>query len=282
MSYEITYNGVTIGDVNLDIVGFDGVSGVPIRIYEQELTGLDGSKIYNRLRGPRTIRISGVIEYNDLSTYYSQRSVVLDAFDIDATDETLAITRSDGVQRSIEAKVVRMPDFVEVVGEYAYTEYTVELRAEAPNTFTDGSVITETVTLADIVGYDTGYDTGYGSTSTGGNEVTITNAGDVASRLKQVIFYANSDTLQNPRLTNLTTGEFFEINTTITIDNYVRILFDQEGIYIFLNDATNYYQYFLGNYFFLNKGANTLAFTAQVFSSVAECEIQFENKYKTI
>lgn len=275
--YTLVYNGYTLQDDqdHLVISKLDGLGLPPIRTSEQNLTGADGGNVWERRYGMRTIVIEGDIFSDDLSDYYTRRDALVLAFSIHNSTE-LAITRSDGVTKTIAAKVVYGPDLIESVGNRGEARFRIELRCDNPF-FQDENTTIVTVALA------TGGGTPVASPlpspvgiGTGGT-VTIDNTGDTPINPKFTI----SGNASIPNVGNTSTGKSFTINRSITIGNIEEIFKNQGGFfcnYNGLNDIPN----FQGNYITLEAGSNTITFNASSYDSSALLTIEYTNQYLTL
>lgn len=273
--YSFQYNGYTLqNDSNTSINKVEGLSRIPMRISEDPLTGGHGGNIWERRYDMRPITIGGYIYADDFTTYYQKRNLLLLAFQISSLSNTLIITRPDGVQRSITAKVIDIPLYNETEGEFCSCQFEIVLKCENPywlsastisyycgTTATGGFPISATIPMP------------LGSLS--GNSIQIINNGDVAG--KAVFKIANS--VINPTVTNMTTGQFMKVTYTLVDGEYIMIYRDQTGQYVTKNTGASLYSYFTGSIFDIAVGTNIIVFSASAYSATAVLQIDFTEKY---
>jgi hypothetical protein len=280
-SYSITFNGYTIDDTHeyLDINRISGLAGTDSRISQDNLTGLDGGVYYNGLQSPRIITIKCSIMAVDFETYFDSQGELARAFRTLPETQELVITMPNGVTRSIQAFVSGTPQPSYGEGYTTTSECTIEFVCPNPN-FTDSESIVETIYLADVQGFDIPFDITFDIAGGTGDTVTIENEGDV-DVYPTIRFNGGGSTLINPTLTNQTTGQSLQINTTISNSNYVEIAFGRAGITVLYNGTTNYLQYLVGDLFQLIQGSNTLRFSASSYNASSNCQITHTNSYIT-
>lgn len=274
--YIIQFNGFTLqNDTNYSINKLDGISRVPTRVSEDDLTGFDGGNIWARKRGMRTITIGGEIVSDDISDYYDKRDALTDAFSIDAAVEVLTITKSDGTSRSVNAKVIETPQFDETEGEKGMCVYEIVLKCEDP-LFYESIAVTGTLAPSTPGGTPVPTPVPFpvgGAPST----LTIVNDGDVEG-------YARFDIqgqIQNPIVTNQSTSESFQITTNILSGETVNVFRDSTGLNV-LNGTTNYMSYLDGDLFPLRVGTNTIAFNGSSYDGSALLTVTFYKRYQKL
>lgn len=279
--FALTYNGLTI-DQNQDtfsIFRMWGIDGLDVRISEANLTNFDGGVVYKRLYGMRTIGLEGMIQTETASEYFAAKATLVNTFSIKATDLTLSITRWDGEVRTIQAKVVQTPMIVEEPGEVTICRWRVELRCDDPSFYDSTTTTTYTINLSEPGGIPipTMIPLMLGGGSN--NTATIINNGQVDGYPEIII---TGDVI-NPTITNVSTGEFIQIATTIPIGSFVRIKRQGSGVSVMLNDATNYYLYlntnFSGDLFQIVVGTNLLRYTSSTYSANSQCQVIFTDSY---
>lgn len=273
--FSVTYNGTTISTAQsiFTINRMEGVDGLPIRISEDNLTSLDGGNIWARLYGMRTIAFEGTILTTNNTDYFTAKSTLVNMFSRFA-NSTLSITRWDGVVKTIQAKVVLQPMIVEIMGETNFCNWRVELKCEDPF-FSGQNSTSYTLTLATGGGIPIPTPVPLPIQAGVGDTVVVANGGDSEAYGEFVI----TGPVVNPTLTNITTGKFFQINTTILEGQYVRVKFNQDGLYVKLNDSTTYYQYFLGTFWKFAVGNNTIRYSASSYNTTTNTVITFTNKF---
>lgn len=278
MSAPITYNGLTLSPENgYNVRMADGYNGLPVRISEANLTARPGGNVYARQHGMRTITIEGRVWGSTIDEFFDRKNALLDAFNA-YTESELVTTLWNGETRSIEAKTVEEPMIIYMGGEVTYAPFRVVLRCSNPY-WKEAEAITAILTLPTIIGFDFPFDFPFDIESdTSTSEVIINNVGDVTAYPKFVI---TGDTdLQNPTITNLTTGKFVQIATTVDAGQTVTIEFTGSGESITRENGANYYQYKIGEVFPLELGNNVLQFTATSYVPNASVYVEFYPRYQ--
>ena len=271
--YTLKYNGFTLSNNgNYTIDTLTGISRVDVRRSEDFLTGGDGGNIWERKLAMRIINAGGGVYNNDISSYYTNRTNLMQAFVITNTNNLLTITRSDGVVRAIQAKVVEVPDITETAGEYAQGIYNLTLKCENPY-FQDANNQTFVITPGNGGGTPVPMPVYSPIGQIGGTQV-INNVGDTNST---AIFTIKGQIL-NPSVTNNTTGQGFTINANLASTDTVTVYQNTNGFFVLLNGNQNYYQYFTGTFFNIIPGSNTISFTGSSFNG-ATLTIQYVNYY---
>lgn len=275
--YQFTYNGLTLqNDANTSINKLEGISRIPLRISEDPLTGGHGGNIWERRFDMRPITIGGFVYADDFATYYIKRNALLTAFSITPTSNNLIVTRPDGVQKSILAKVIDIPVFNESEGEFSSCQFEIVLKGEDP--FWQSTITTvQTCGLALYGGAPIAITIPMPLSTLTGNTITIVNNGDVAGKV--VFKIANS--VVNPTVTNTTTGKSFSIQTTLVDGETITVYKDNTGQYVEKSDDGSLYSSFVGTIFDIVPGTNVIAFTAQTYTATATLEIDFTEKYIT-
>jgi hypothetical protein len=284
MSYSITYNGLTITEAseNYIIHRVDGLDGLDIRTSQGNLLGRDGGNIWEQKYSMRTIGLEVNVIANTVAEYYAAKRALVAAFS-KQDDYKLFTLNLDGNVRYILAKIITMPMIVERDNEPSWCDVRIELKSADPFIYNENPTSLSpdiTLYLAEIEGFDIPFDIPFDIEGGTGNLGIINNAGDIVSYADIKIYGGNP--VLNPNVTNLTTGEGFTINTSITAGNYVHIFYDTEGFKVLLNDVANYYQYFIGEHPTVALGDNTFSFTASAYESTAKAEISFFDKLLSI
>ena len=271
--YSLKYGTFTFDD-HYNIEGLD-LTGLPIRTSSQLITGRDGSIIWKQLYDSRTLTISGSIIADTALEYESAWRSLVNAFAIgDESSKALEVTLSSGEIRYIDCKTISLPSINESVGNVYTGSFLVVLQAESPYYRDDFS--TETLTIASASGFPvaTTVPTPLGGIST--NTVNINITGEYGSYPTYMI----NPSVTNPRITNQTTGESFQIEMEVNgATGPVPVSFDQSGIHV--GDNNEYNQYFVGTYFRLVNGNNNIVFTG-ADASGATLELTYSNEYISV
>lgn len=274
--YILSYNGFTLqNDTNHTIDQLDGIARVDVRRSEDFLTGGDGGNIWARKYAMRIISIGGVVYAPDWTTYYSKRAEMQNVFNITNTNNIFTITKSDGTQKTIQAKVVDVPDFKEVAGEVITAYYQITMKCENPF-FSGVSLVSAstTPTLGGGTPVPMPVPTPVGNLP---NYASVTNGGDMSVNPTITI----KGPVVGPVITNQTTGVSFQLNVSILAGETVTMYYDQTGFYC-LNGSINYYQYFTGNYPSVAVGSNLYSFSGTGTDSSSLSTISFYEPFVSI
>lgn len=276
MSYALNYNGYTLqNDANTNITSLEGIGLPPIRTSEANRTGADGGNVWASKYAMRTISIEAQVYADDLTDYYDVRRDIAKAFAI--TDTTpLLLTRSDGIQRALNAFVVYGPDFTEEPGERGDAKFRIELRCDDP-LFRDVVSVDYTTTLAQGGGTPIPSPIASPLASRSSGVLNIINSGDVEAYATFVI----TGPCTNPTVTNLTTSEFFQLAMTLGSGETVTVSKTNQGEFV-LKGTTNVRQYFVGDIFPIILGSNAIKYTSSSFNTTTTLTATFFNRYLSI
>lgn len=254
------------------------LTDLPIRTSSQVITGRDGRIIWKRLYDGRTITIGGVLIGDTASDYQTAWRNLINAFAIgNGTSKVLEITLTNGDVRYIDCKTISLPIVDEEEGKLNEGNFQVVVSAENP--YYRGAYTSLTLYAASASGFPvaTVIPTPLGGIST--NTATINISGDYGSYPSYII----NQTVTNPRITNQTTGETFQIEMTVDVSTGpVAISFDERGKHIgTVSNPDMYNQYFNGTYFRLQSGNNNIVFTGADVSG-ASLELTYANQYISV
>lgn len=280
MEYEfkIQYNGLEMVFENGFIIqSLEGLDNPDMRISRDELTGLDGGNIWARLYGMRGIAIMGSVFGQTVDEFFANKKALIQAFNKNS-DDWFVVTLWNGQSRRIRAKSITLPEMPIREAEIDHTRFRVEVLCEDPY-WRDNAEVEYTVGLSQAEGLAIPFEIpaimGQGDNS---NTITINNEGD-----ESVYPYIKiTGTVVNPVVTNITTGEEFEIETTIASGEFVELFVDQTGKVVLLNSTTKYWQYLSGNFIKIAAGTNQLVFNAQSYNAEAELLVRYSNRYESI
>jgi len=290
MSFQIVYNGLTIDNKQgIIIESMSGLSSAEIRTSEDYLTGIDGGAIWEQYYGMRNITITGSVVADTIEDYFTRKSELSNAFCKKDTDIDLFVTTWNGTTKRIPARIITMPDITEYSGEVTMCRWLVSLRCPSPF-FTDQAASTGTIELSDIGGYPVGqWDTEEDEfVATSGMPVAspipyspdtldINNTGDVATNP----VYEISGPVTNPSIRNVTTNMAFTINTTVGATEKITVQLLNNVLDVRKN-GVNMISHFTGNFPVLEKGVNTLRFTASTFQAGAKVDVSYFKNYLSL
>lgn len=111
------------------------------------------------------------------------------------------------------------------------------------------------------------------------SNVVLFNRGDVETGL-EVIFIAKRGSVTNPKIINLTTGEFVEVIAEMEQGDEIKVNTNTGKKNIFLNGESIYKQKNkLSTFFQLHPGDNTVTYTAEVNETNLDVRIFYTPKY---
>lgn len=273
---RIQYNGITIEDTtSFRVTEMSGHDTPPVRTSSDILTAQDGGNVWEQKYNMRTISIIGTIFGTSVSDYFTKRREITNAFSINDTN-LLTIRLWDSTERVITAYVQEPIDIVDKTGESDHAPYRVQLLCPNPF-FTDTTTNTYNLTFPTGGGFPVPsvVPTPVGGTS--GNNVIITNSGDVSAYPVITI----SNTCQNPTITNRTTGEYITFTTTLVDGESISAYHTSQGLFYTKSDGTNLMSVKTGTLPLIQVGVNDMYFTATSGSTTTTAQISYVNNYLT-
>lgn len=272
----ITYNGLTLGDdTNFYISALD-IGDLPIRQADQLASGRDGGFIFNQNYGMRTISFNVNIFSGTDAQLFEDISSVRVAFARTNTAKELTINYWDGTTKKIDVFPSILPNPTHLPGNTDKSSFSVFLTAPFPF-FKGSSTETATLELNESEGFDYPMDYPFDyEAGASTNTYIFNNDGDVPALVK-VTF---NGPVISPTLTNTSTGNSVQIDTTLSGGTSVVLEYTSTGRSIRDQNGVSYEQYFNGEtaFFFIPIGSNTFVFSASTFDSQASCDLVF-NKY---
>ena len=285
MNYSLTYNGLTITDAseNYIVHKLDGLDGLDIRTSQGPLLGRDGGNIWEQRYDMRTIGIEIYVIADNVTDYYIAKKALVTAFARQEAYELLTLNFDGTNTRYVLAKPILMPMVVEDEDEAEWCDARVELKSADSFLYSQdptGSGTSLNLYLAEIQGFDIPFDIPFDIEGGTGNMGVLANNGDVTDYPDIKIYGGNP--VINPHVSNLTNGQGFTINTSVALGDYVHLYYDTEGFHVLLNDTTNYYQYFIGDFPIVELGNNSFSYTASVYDATTNVVIKFFDKLLSI
>ena len=276
---EITYNGITLGGTSQYYINrLPGFYGADIRTSKDSLIDQDGSKIWNQKYGARSLAIEGDVMGDTVTEYLTNLRALVNAFSI--TDEAMPLVISTWedtpTQKIIYARVITMPQPIEIAGESNVATFRIELEAESPF-FLSTSDKNGSTSIAVTSGIPLSVPMGIPIGATTSGQITINNEGDIAAYPEFTI----EDDLINPTISNLTTGEYFQIQDTLTFGDVVRVYIDSDGLHV-LKNGTKIFDKFNGDIFTLIPGINVIKFSATGSSVSGLLTVDFTDHYLSL
>jgi len=276
-TFAIEFNGLTINETsgyNINLA--DGIDDLPIRTSQFNLTGDHGGVVDAQKYGMRVLGLRGTIYGTTVSDYFEKKADLLRAFCVDPDDRTLTVTNWNGTSRSTEAYVLQQPRIVLKTGEVTFADFSLVLICPEPFWASD-SATTYTINLSESGGTPVSSPVPSPVGSGTSDRATVINSGDIDSFASFTI----SGACTNPTVSNLTTGESFQLTGTYLAGDVVTIDKPQAGLSV-LKNGSNIMSSFTGTFFKMAVGNNIIRFTSSVYNSATELEIVFYDKYLTI
>lgn len=283
MAFNINFNNTDYTEAEgYNFFFGGGWHGVEARPSTQNLPGQDGGVVNSVYRGMRQIVLNARFTgYSSEDQYWAMAATLVSEFIADGTSKVLKITRwGTEVTKQINCYVVQEPLINERPGENTFADFQVVLMAEDPN-WQGSTLNSTTINLAESTGYDIPHDFPYDiGTATGTDVATLTNNGNTISYPSFTITAKAS--LTNPTVTNQTTGESFQINTTLLTDQVVTVQRVNSETVVLLNGVTNYFSNLIGDIFSLQVGNNSVRFTASTFDANSNVNITYRDSFVSI
>jgi hypothetical protein len=208
----VMLNGYSInntGDVAFLDVQIDGLDLPPIRTSSGNYAGRDGGYVGAQFYGARSIGLQGNIFSPDVATLESARKALQAA--LATQDVIMQVLTNAGHSYVLYCKLI---DFeMPLTRDLFKSPFQIELQAPDPTIYDDtgGGALTATVSKLVSGGYT--YPVIYPVIySGGGSPTTITNSGATDVFPKVTL----SNVMNNPVLTNITTGATFALTGLIT------------------------------------------------------------------
>ena len=278
-------NSLQIHD-NTTNIGFwlrpniQGLEMPEIRLPSFERPNVDGAFVPNQLYGGRAITLEGKVVASDVATYRTRRRSLENVARIYRpgdilTPITLKFTTMDDLELQVEVytKKLKFPDTLMTASDFVLDLYAPNLRILSQELHTQQVNIFEGGGMAIPMAIPT--DMGVG----GSVETQITNAGGISA----FPFWVINGTIDDPTISNQTTGESFSLNYTLTTTSE-RIEVDVENrtvLYFATPGATglNIRQYFSGDWFELTPGNNTIKLVVADTSDTGNAVVTWRDAY---
>ena len=273
-NYQIEYNGITTNqaDSKIIVTAIRGLHNIEIRSASEYQTNTDGGFMYNQKYGFRIIEIDYGVVGDDVDDLYDQMELVASAFS-KSLDTNLAITIETRT-RTIDAYVIEMAPFEIEQGVIA--SGTVQLLCTNPF-FRDTDSTVLNLTLQSPGGFDIPFDIPFDFVGGGGNPSgTITSNTDNGVDIVYELV-AGANALVNPTI--VVNGNTFGLNTTIPVGVTVTITDTLSSRTISASNGANYFQYLYGNRPTIVQGANPVSWNASTYSSTAQLNITYSQRY---
>jgi len=279
---------ITLGPAPYFVEKTEGIETPEWENLETKAPLQDGTTDIGGNFAPRDITIEGALSAvpNDIVGITTSRRLMIQALNPKDGVGTLDYTNDAGVWR-INAKPVGSPVFAPREAGEPYQRFMVTFRAADPH-WMDVTATSETLTgegsgLA-IPAAGIGIPVGGLAVETiatiNGKSIIVENAGDVECPIL-IRFYGETI---NPKITNVTTGEYIRIVKTIAVGDYVEVntAFGSKTVIISesgsITNATMYLD-LLSTFFQLAPGNNEIKFTDEGAAVGSSAVITYRNRY---
>lgn len=257
-----------------------GLEMPSIRLPTIERPNIDGSIVPNQLYSGRAISLEGKIVGDTIAVYRARREAFINVAKINRPDDVLMPvffkfkTMIDlELQIEVYVRKPNVPDKLLMSADYTldlyapdYRIYSQELHQARLNIFEGGGMSIPMPIPMDM--------------SVGGSiQTQLNNAGNISSKPAIVIY----GTIDDPTVSNQTTGKSFSLNYTLTsVDERIEIdVVNRTVLYFSSPTATglNIRQYFSGDWFELEPGNNTIKLVVADISDLGYAQISWRDAY---
>lgn len=253
----------------------DGLFSNDLRHSAQNLTGADGGVVWATHESMKKIDIVGIVYGVTQEDLYSAIKELTYAFGESNEEKTMTITLPNADSRSILAKVWQKPEIVLSASSARTANFRLVLICENPY-FISNSQLSETVTLATGGGgaIPTSVPMAIGGDT--GGFVLINNQG-----LLIYPTFAITGEIENATIENRTTGQQFQITTTILPGDVYTVTQSTTGLSVTDSSNVNQMINFSGNMIQLVNGENDIRFSASSADGNASLTITYYELFAT-
>lgn len=278
---KIYINGLQIHSNTQDL-GFvvntmKGLDYPDVREGPYDKPGEHGVVVPNEFYGGRPILVNGRVSGTTVNQHYTNRRLLSNALSISlnslniASPILLQFTTMDNLNLQCYCRRSRKPEFTEK--SLNHSTFLIELLAEDPNLY-DQSIQTSSVSTPSGGGaiYPVIYPVTYAA-QTGGT-IVINQSGN--SYMFPVITL--NGPLTSPIITNLTTGDVFQVNYSLLSGDTMVIDMANKTMLLNGNNAMQYFN--LNNtWVSLLAGNNTIKLATSLSADKGNAVISFQNSY---
>lgn len=282
MTTNFTFNGLTLGTgTNFTINNFDP-GDIDLRQSGQNASFRDGYFIFKQNYGVRILSMTIIVQGDTSEEFLNNVTELQTAFSRSDTALDFEYTLWDGRTRAGKAHILNFP---QVPFQGGFTTYArgidIALQAVFPYTFLtggDSDEIVQVLQLEEPGGFDIPYDLPFDFASGGtGDSYTFDNDGQAEAILK----VAFKGSVINPTLTNTSTGEVIQIETTLSDTDTVTVELKSDGLFVTDQKGVNFQEFYVGSTdsLFIPTGSNTFKFSANTFDTDARCTLTLNKRY---
>ncbi len=267
----MTVQSLAMGNgTNYTIIGASGFESPPVEVAWHPFAGRHGATVHRSLYRARRSRIEFVMRAATAAAYATLRENFIKAWDLPRNGNTLVyFTTADGKQLQMTANLADVIDGGFQPGRMTSGGMRIELIVGDPSiysqTLNEQTLAPPTpggVTIPTVVPF---------ALSLTGGSVNISNGGNGPSYPALRI----TGPATTPTVRNSTLGIQFQITTNIASGHYVNV--DPLEQTVLYDGATNYLQYFSGDFWWLKPGTNQINFNTDDLT--AALRIQWRNAY---
>lgn len=274
--YKIEYNGITISNnpdryADYILTSLTGLGVPPIRTSSRDNTGADGGRIWEQRYGMRVIGLRVETFSTSFEDYFLKRSALSDAFTINSSN-LLTITRPDGQQFEINARVIFGADHLETAGEFANSISNIQLQCDNPFFRDPTGISSQPIGLSQGGGTPVPMPVASPIGRSDGGLVVVNNPGNFDASPT----YTITGDVVNPSVQNSSNGTSFTVNRTLVLGDTLTIQDNQDGLQVLLN-GNDVSGSFVGAFPVVHPGDNVYSFNAATFSPTARLVISFKS-----
>lgn len=260
-----------------------GLETPEIRLPTFQRPNVDGAVVPNQLYGGRLISMTGLISGNTVALYRARRRLLLDAIRIKRNDAgtvlplVLKFTTDDDIDMQVEvyAKNITMPDRFMTA-----THYKLDLFA--PTLYLLGQELkTHNIFIFQGGGFAIPFEIPLDMSTGAATTTTLVNGGTVDSYPIYTIYGPADD----PVFTNLTNGQQFSLNYTLSSGEYIVIDTVARTVAFYADSVTppvNIKSSFTGDFMTLSPGSNELKFTNANFTDTGYISVVYRDSFSGV
>jgi len=257
----------------------EGLEAATVRTSSFNRSGMDGIYISNQFLGERRISLRGSIIAESNSDLITQRQLLVSTLAPSKTNSTLDnkvlyLTTLDDQEYQLNIQVLQIKCPIQNV---TTASFLIDILS-ADNSISGETLHTETIQTKSGGGYKVPYIVPYTLEAGSGGAVIIDQGGD-ANSYPIIKLYGP---LTNPRISNMTTGEWISLTLTIQDGSYVEI--DMLNRTIIQGGLTNQ----IGTksedsrFWYLSPGDNKIELNTSVNDELGYAQVIFREKYNGI
>lgn len=274
MINTLKIGNLTIGTLSSGFLlgTLNGFGSPAVKVDVKERGNFHGANLGEHLYGRRIFGVDLEIVGRTAAEYETNRRALEAALDIYDGLVEMVITTKNGLVLKADVIATQEFDLPYVKGNMVFGDARLELTAPYP--FLQGfNAKTRTINLWSGGGFEIPFEVPLDMSA---GATVVDNVDNDGNAVAFPIITLNG-ALEDPVITNETTGEEFSLNYTLTNGNYITI--DVYNRTILLNGVTNLREYFTGDWMKLVAGANYIKLTATSFDSSGNAAFSYRDSY---